>query len=111
MNILRDKHHALLKRLGTYVQEQRVKVFQEDHEQFSKRLAPFSPGPISSHDVSRMEQGDGSIPLSLWLSAWQLMHVSDKIVDASKADTALFLAASERMNLSEADVRSQTPKK
>jgi hypothetical protein len=110
MNILQDKHNSLLKKLGTYIKEQRVKVFQENTEQFSQRIQPFSANPLSSDDIRRMELGDGSLPLSSWLSAWQLMQVSDKIVEASKSDTALFLASAERMNLTEADIQKLTPK-
>lgn len=110
MTILQDKHNSLLKKLGTFIKEQRVKVFQETPEQFSQRLTPFSITPITGDDVRHMEHGDGTIPINSWLSAWQLMQVSDKIVEASKSDTALFLASAERMNLTEANIKTLTPK-
>lgn len=105
-----DKHRMLLLKMGRFIREQRIKVFQEDIATFSERLTAHTSLKFSNKDVEKMENGDGSIPIDLWLAAWQLMQVADKVVDASKCDSTLFLASAERLNLSESDILKNTPK-
>jgi hypothetical protein len=110
MNIAVDKHRALCKKLGRFIQEQRLKVFQETELAFSERLNAYSESQsFSERIVQSLESGDDTVPLSCWLYVWQIMQVADKTVDATKSDTSLFLAASERLNLSAHDVQRKTP--
>jgi hypothetical protein len=108
--ISHDKHFALLQKIGRYVQEQRIKVFQEEPDAFARRLNTLYDGHFTSEDVIRVEAGDGTTPIHLWMTAWQLMQVADKVADASKSDTALFLASAHRLSLDENHVRQRTPK-
>jgi hypothetical protein len=105
-----DKHRMLLLKMGKFIQEQRIKVFQEDVESFAKRLSGHTLFKFTHKDIEHMEKGDGSIAIDLWLAAWQLMQVADRVVEASKCDTSLFLASAERLNLSESDIIKNTPK-
>lgn len=100
----------LLLKMGKFIQEQRIKVFQEDIDSFARRLSVHTAYKFTSKDIEKMEKGDGHIPIDLWLAAWQLMQVADRVVDASKCDTSLFLASAERLNLSESDILKNTPK-
>jgi hypothetical protein len=107
-----DKHISLLKKLGAFVQEQRVKVFQESEADFANRLNKYchSDNLFQANHITDMESGNNKLPLCFWLFTWQLMQVADKVVDASKSDTSLFLASAKRMNLSSDDVLIKAPK-
>lgn len=111
MDILVLKNSLLIKKLGLHIQEQRIKVFHNNYEQLCEKMSSFTDHPIAPHDIKQLESGDGSIPIAIWMAAWQLMQVGEKIVDSSKVDTALFLASAAKLNLSEADILLKTPKK
>jgi hypothetical protein len=107
-----DKHISLLKKLGMFVQEQRIKVFQDSEVEFATRLNKYchSDDLFHAHHITEMESGNNKLPLCFWLFTWQLMQVADKVVDASKSDNSLFLASAKRMNLSSDDILIKAPK-
>lgn len=109
-NILHDKHLASLEKMGENIQEQRIKVFNESTEDFAKRMNSIYNGNFSSDDVILMENGDGEVSIHTWLTAWQLMHVDDKIISASKSEASLFLARAKTICLEESYIASKTPK-
>jgi hypothetical protein len=110
-SIILDKHASLSKKFGRFIQEQRVKIFQESELEFAQRLNSYSESDIFSETIVKsLESGDGNLSFAHWLFAWQLMQVADKAVESTKSDTQLFLAASERLHLSTEDVLRKTPK-
>lgn len=90
-----DKRRALAKKLSDNLMAQRERVFQETREQFERRLEIFGPA-VPAGTIERMEQGDLSVPLEFWLSAWMAMQVADGVVEGSRSDAALFLAAAKQ---------------
>lgn len=108
--LTQDKQHALLKKMGKFIYEQRQKVFQESPDVFALRLNDIFPVDANASTVVQLESGDGSLPIHVWLCAWQLMQVADKVADASKSDIALFLASAQQFALSEREVLKNTPK-
>jgi hypothetical protein len=105
-----DKHVSLLAQLGRHVKDNRTHLFNEPASAFATRVSSFNGANLTESDVCRIEAGDGTMPLSSWLSVWQIFQSADKVVSATKSDASLFLASAQRNRLSEADVKQHTPK-
>lgn len=105
-----DKRLILIKKLSDNLRAQRERVFQETPEQFAQRLAIFGP-PVPPGMVERMEAGDPSAPLEHWLSAWMAMQVADSVVEGSRSDAALFLAATRPPAGIETEIAQELAKK
>jgi hypothetical protein len=101
-----------LKKIGTHIREQRIKIFNLTEDGFAEHLNAtfFKDTPISKASIESIENGDGAIPMVYWMGLFQAMHVAEKIVDATKSDGALFLASAQRLNLTEEAVLKHTPK-
>ena len=88
-----EKRAFLLQKMGSHLLGQRQAVFRETQEQFAQRLALFGEEAADVALVQALESGNPAVSIASWMCAWQVMQIADAVVQASKSDAALFLAA------------------
>lgn len=88
-----SRRNALLQRMGAFLKAHRERVFAEDSGSFAERLSRHAGVAVSEETVTGMEGGDESIPIGIWMGAFHIMQIDEKMVDTCKCEAALFLAA------------------
>lgn len=105
-----DRRLHLLEKLGAHLRAQRESVFRETPAQFALRFELFGCDNADEALVASMEAGQGLVPLDAWMAAWQIMQVAESVVNASKSDAALFLAAARAVPGIEQEIAAELNK-
>lgn len=107
--ILKDRTETAIKKIGANVREQRKRVFREDEADFAERVSLATNIAINESDILSIEN-DGELSFRKAAAIFAFLQFIDRIVDASKNETSLYLSSIKHVSGIEDEIRGNSIK-